>query len=160
MRHCTTQNATGGADLDLKSVNCSRLDSRTANSAIDVAGPFIKLRVDRPEFPLLAALRIAHDEAVITAIIANRGIRSKHLAAFRMLSGFHRKTISLPVDLDVFFAAAMGDGNHDADADQNRDSDQCPGGADPLQHTQLPESGHDSANQDDETNEIHACPFH
>jgi hypothetical protein len=29
-----------------------------------------------------------------------------------------------------------------------------------LQHAQLPEGGHDSANEDDETNEIHACPFH
>ena len=61
-------------------------------------------------------------------------------------------TRSLPVDLNVLFAAAMGDGDHDPDADQNRESDQCPDCANPLQHTQFPKGGHDSADHHDETN--------
>jgi len=33
------------------------------------------------------------------------------------------RRLLLPVDLDVFFGAAAGDGDHDAYADQDRDSD-------------------------------------
>jgi hypothetical protein len=42
---------------------------------------------------------------------------------------------SFPVNLDIFFAAAMRDGDHDSDANQNRDTNQCPGGADVLRDT-------------------------
>jgi len=48
---------------------------------------------------------------------------------------------SLPLDLDILFAAAMGDGEHDANTDQDRDSNQSPRGADALQDTQFPERG-------------------
>jgi hypothetical protein len=59
---------------------------------------------------------------------------------------------SLPVDLDIFFAAAMRDGNHDANADQDRDSDQSPRGANVLQNTQFPERRQKTTHQDDKTN--------
>jgi hypothetical protein len=59
---------------------------------------------------------------------------------------------SLPVDLDIFFAAAMGDGNHDANADQDRDSDQNPRRANVLQNTQFPERRQKTTHQDDKTN--------
>jgi hypothetical protein len=64
-------------------------------------------------------------------------------AARRLLPRWNR---SLPVDLDVFFAAAIGDRNHDAEADHDRDSDQSPRDADALQNTQFPERGQDAAN--------------
>src|ERR1700676_3447245 len=64
---------------------------------------------------------------------------------------------SLPVDLDVFFAAAVGDRDHDADADHDRDTDQSPRGADALQNTQFPERGQETTNQDNETKKIHTC---
>src|ERR1700733_2460478 len=67
---------------------------------------------------------------------------------------------SVQVDLDVFFSAAVGARDHDAEADHDRDSDQSPRDADALQNTHFPERGQDAANQDSETDKIHACPFH
>jgi hypothetical protein len=67
---------------------------------------------------------------------------------------------SLPVDLDVFFAAAIGDRDHDAKADHDHDSDHSPRCADTLQNTQFPERGQQASNQDNKTNKIHTCPFH
>ena len=48
--------------------------------------------------------------------------RANIAAAARSAPPISRR-ISLPVDLDVFLAAAMGNRDHDADTDQNRDSD-------------------------------------
>jgi hypothetical protein len=48
----------------------------------------------------------------------------------RSVSFFRARKGSLVVDLNVVFAAAIGDRDHDPDADQYRDSDQSPRGAD------------------------------
>src|SRR5579862_434082 len=66
----------------------------------------------------------------------------------------------LPIDLDVLFAAAVGHGDHDADADSDRDADQGPRRADARQDAQFPQRGQQAADQDDKTNEVHACPLH
>ena len=54
----------------------------------------------------------------------------------------------------------MGDGNHDAKADCNHDSDHCQRCAVAIQNPQLPERGQNAANEDNKTNEIHNRPFH
>ena len=66
----------------------------------------------------------------------------------------------LVVDFDVFLDAAIGDRDHDAKADRDRDSDQCPRCADSFQNTHFPERGQNAASQENKTNQIHACPFH
>jgi hypothetical protein len=64
------------------------------------------------------------------------------------------------VDFDVFLFAAVGDGDHDAEADQYDESDQCPGNADVGQNSQFPKRGQNTNDEYDITNEIHAGPFH
>ncbi|HEY3076446.1 MAG TPA: hypothetical protein VGJ74_14840 [Burkholderiales bacterium] len=66
----------------------------------------------------------------------------------------------LPVDLDIFFGPAVGDRDHDPQADQDRDANHYPGCVDVLQDAQFPESSENATDQDDEPNKVHPCPFH
>jgi len=89
------------------------------------------------------------------------------LAEFRFVNATDRGTIdgacmmrSFLRDFDVFLGAAVSDSDHGAQADGDDDSNQRPRSADARQDTQLPERGQDAADQDDEANQVHACPFH
>jgi hypothetical protein len=64
------------------------------------------------------------------------------------------------VDFDVFLFAAVGDGDHDADAGQYDDSDQCPDNTNAGQYFQFPERCQNTNNENDITEKIHAGPFH
>jgi hypothetical protein len=66
----------------------------------------------------------------------------------------------LPLYLDVFFGTAIGDRDHDPNADRDRDADQSPRRADAGQDAQFPKRGHDAAQQNDESNKVHAGPLH
>ena len=66
----------------------------------------------------------------------------------------------LPLYLDVFFGSTIGDCNHDPNADRDHDADHGPSSADAGQDPQFPKCGQNATKQDDESKEIHACPFH
>jgi hypothetical protein len=66
----------------------------------------------------------------------------------------------LPLDLDVFFGAAIGDCDHDPNADRDHDADQGPRRADAGQDAQFPKRRQKATQQDDKSNEVHACPLH
>src|SRR5580698_8310124 len=66
----------------------------------------------------------------------------------------------LAVDLNVFFDAAIADGDHDADAQRDRQPNQRPSRADACQDSQLPQRRHQAGQEDDESNEVQAGPFH
>ena len=70
------------------------------------------------------------------------------------------KSRSVPIDLDVLLAAAVRHGNHDAEADDDDDTDHGPRGADIGQDAQLPQGGQHAASQNDEPDKLHARPFH
>src|SRR5687768_359242 len=66
----------------------------------------------------------------------------------------------LPVNLDVLFRAAIGDGDHYPDASQDYDANHDPGSLDILQNAQLPECGENATDEQDKSEKIHSCPFH
>ena len=70
-----------------------------------------------------------------------------------ILPASHLRHRSLPVDFDIFFAAATGDCEHDANTDHNNDSDQGPCRTDAGQNTQFPKRGDNATNQDDRNQE-------
>jgi hypothetical protein len=67
---------------------------------------------------------------------------------------------SLAVDLDIFFGAAVGDREHDAEAGQYNDADHGPRCTYAFQNAQLLQRGQQSTDEDHEANQIHARPFH
>jgi hypothetical protein len=71
-----------------------------------------------------------------------------------------RSNESLGINLNIVFAAAIGHGDHDSNADQYRKSDQGPCGANAFQNTELPERGHEATDNDKKAQKIHASPFH
>jgi hypothetical protein len=91
---------------------------------------------------------------------SDRTLKRRRCSPGKRLLALPRSNGSLPVDLDIFFAAAVGNGDHDANPNQDRDPDQSPRSPDALQNTHFPECGQKAAYQDDETNKIHSCPFH
>jgi hypothetical protein len=72
----------------------------------------------------------------------------------------HLQHRSLPVDSDIFFAAATGGCKHYADTNRDHDSDQSPCSTDAGQNTQFPERSEKATNQDNITKKINTCPFH
>ena len=66
----------------------------------------------------------------------------------------------LSINLDVFFRAAVGDSDHDAESEEDRESDQGPRRADARQDSQFPQRGQNTTYQDGESNKVHAHPFH
>jgi len=97
--------------------------------------------------------RLAHG---LIFTISNRFPYANLLMGDAIFSG-HR---SLPVDFDIVFAAATGNCEHDANADCDNYSDQCPCHTDAGQNTHFPERGDKATNQDNITNKINTCPLH
>jgi hypothetical protein len=95
--------------------------------------------------------------SVYRKIVCGRVHRSTSPSGVHATNSRYR---SLPVDFDIFFAAATGDCGHDANTDHNQDSDQGPCCADAGQNTHFPECGEKVAHQDNKANQINTCLLH
>jgi hypothetical protein len=66
----------------------------------------------------------------------------------------------IPVNLDVFLHAAVGDGKHDPQAGRDGDAHARPKRADRRKNPGLPESRENAAHEDHVTQKVQASPFH
>ena len=66
----------------------------------------------------------------------------------------------LPIDLDVFFRAAVGDRDPYAESQKDRESDQGPRRANASQNSQFPQRSQNATHEDGEAHKVHAHPFH
>jgi hypothetical protein len=66
----------------------------------------------------------------------------------------------LPVNVDVFSRAAVGDGNHDPQTDRDDDAHDRPKGADRRKNPGLPESRENATHKDHITYKVQSSRFH
>jgi hypothetical protein len=68
--------------------------------------------------------------------------------------------VLLAIDLDVLFGTAIGNGDHDAKPENDRQANQGSGRADARQDPQFPQRSQNTTDQDGESDKIHSRKFH